>query len=121
MTWELAGKFPDILQDPVVGEAARAVYADAQAMLKTLIDERWISAHGVVGFWRAQRSDTVRQLVHSAWLSPWLDDPSAVVLGTNGAAHALPFYARFGFIPDGPVFIEAGIPHQAMRRTLVTV
>jgi 5-methyltetrahydrofolate--homocysteine methyltransferase len=56
MTWELAGKFPGILEDPVVGEAARALYADAQAMLKRIIDERWISAHGVVGFWRAQRS-----------------------------------------------------------------
>jgi 5-methyltetrahydrofolate--homocysteine methyltransferase len=56
MTWELAGKFPDILQDSVVGEAARALYADAQAMLKRIIDERWFSAHGVFGFWRAQRS-----------------------------------------------------------------
>jgi 5-methyltetrahydrofolate--homocysteine methyltransferase len=56
MTWELAGKFPDILHDPVVGEAARALYADAQAMLKRIIEERWISAHGVFGFWRAQRS-----------------------------------------------------------------
>ena len=56
MTWELAGKFPTILQDPIVGEAARALYDDAQHMLKRIIDERWISAHGVVGFWRAQRS-----------------------------------------------------------------
>jgi 5-methyltetrahydrofolate--homocysteine methyltransferase len=56
MTWELAGKYPGILQDPVVGEAARALYADAQTMLKRIIDERWISAHGVFGFWRAQRS-----------------------------------------------------------------
>ena len=56
MTWELAGKFPNILHDPVVGEAARALYADAQTMLKRIIDERWISAHGVFGFWRAERS-----------------------------------------------------------------
>jgi 5-methyltetrahydrofolate--homocysteine methyltransferase len=56
MTWELAGKFPKILTDPVVGEAARAVYADAQAMLRRIIDERWISANGVFGFWRAERS-----------------------------------------------------------------
>jgi 5-methyltetrahydrofolate--homocysteine methyltransferase len=56
MTWELAGKFPTILTDPVVGEAARAVYEDAQVMLRRIIDERWISANGVVGFWRAQRS-----------------------------------------------------------------
>jgi len=56
MTWELAGKFPKILNDPIVGEAARAVYADAQAMLRRIIDEGWISANGVFGFWRAQRS-----------------------------------------------------------------
>ena len=56
MTWELAGKFPKILQDPVVGEAARAVYDDALKMLRRLIDEKWISANAVVGFWRAQRS-----------------------------------------------------------------
>jgi 5-methyltetrahydrofolate--homocysteine methyltransferase len=55
MTWELAGKFPKILADEVVGEAARAVYEDAQTMLRRIIDEGWISANGVVGFWRAQR------------------------------------------------------------------
>ena len=55
MTWELAGKFPNILTDPIVGEAARAVYEDAQIMLRRIIDEGWISANGVVGFWRAQR------------------------------------------------------------------
>ena len=56
MTWELAGKFPNILDDAVVGEAARSLYADAQAMLKRIIDEHWFSAHGVFGFWRAQRA-----------------------------------------------------------------
>ncbi len=56
MTWELAGKFPAILSDPIVGEAARTVYDDARKMLDRVINERWISAHGVLGFWRAQRS-----------------------------------------------------------------
>ncbi len=56
MTWELAGKFPAILRDPVIGEAARAVYADAQSMLKKIIEERWISANGVFGFWPARRA-----------------------------------------------------------------
>ena len=40
--WEFAGKFPDILTDPVVGEAASNLYADARAMLKQLIAERWL-------------------------------------------------------------------------------
>jgi len=51
--WEFAGKFPDILRDPVVGEAASNLYADAQEMLKTLIDERWLQARAVVGFFPA--------------------------------------------------------------------
>ncbi len=54
-TWELAGRFPDILDDPVVGEAARSVYADAQAMLQRLIGEHWVQARGVIGFWPANR------------------------------------------------------------------
>ena len=45
MTWELAGKYPKILQDPIVGEAARAVYDDALKMLRRIIDEDWISAN----------------------------------------------------------------------------
>jgi 5-methyltetrahydrofolate--homocysteine methyltransferase len=52
-TWELAGPYPDILTDEVVGEAASDLFADAQAMLKRIIDERWYVARGVVGFWPA--------------------------------------------------------------------
>jgi 5-methyltetrahydrofolate--homocysteine methyltransferase len=52
-SWELAGPFPDILQDDVVGEAARSLYADAQAMLERIIAEKWFEARGVVGFWPA--------------------------------------------------------------------
>ena len=52
-TWELIGRFPAILKDDVVGEASTALYADAQAMLKKIIDERWFTANGVVGFWPA--------------------------------------------------------------------
>src|SRR5260370_34162875 len=51
--WEFAGKFPDILRDPVVGEAASNLYADAQRMLNTLVDERWLQASAVVGFFPA--------------------------------------------------------------------
>ena len=49
-TWDLAGKFPDILKDDVVGESARRVYSDAKSMLKRIIDGRWLTANGVVGF-----------------------------------------------------------------------
>jgi len=52
-TWELAGRFPDILQDPKVGEAARSVFADARAMLERIVAERWFRPRAVVGFWPA--------------------------------------------------------------------
>ncbi|HSG89147.1 MAG TPA: methionine synthase, partial [Pseudomonadales bacterium] len=55
MTWELAGRFPAILDDEVVGEAARALYEDAQAMLKRIVEEGWTEARGVFGFWPAAR------------------------------------------------------------------
>jgi 5-methyltetrahydrofolate--homocysteine methyltransferase len=52
-TWELSGKFPAILDDAKVGEAARALYKDAQAMLNKIVDEKWLGASAVVGFWPA--------------------------------------------------------------------
>jgi 5-methyltetrahydrofolate--homocysteine methyltransferase len=51
--WEFAGKFPDILQDKVVGEAARGLYADATLMLQKLVAEKWLKARAVVGFFPA--------------------------------------------------------------------
>ena len=47
-TWDLAGPFPAILTDPVVGESASNVYGEAQAMLKKIIDGRWLTANGVI-------------------------------------------------------------------------
>lgn len=52
-TWELAGRYPKILEDEVVGEAATKVFADAQAMLNKIISEKWLTASGVVGIWPA--------------------------------------------------------------------
>ena len=51
--WELAGRFPDILEDERVGDAARSLHADAQEMLARLIAERWTRARAVIGFWPA--------------------------------------------------------------------
>jgi len=53
-TWQLAGKFPAILEDEVVGEEASRLYKDANKMLDTLIREKWLTARGVLGFWPAQ-------------------------------------------------------------------
>lgn len=52
-TWELAGRFPRILEDEVVGEAATKLFADAQAMLHTIVAEKWLTAKAVVGLWPA--------------------------------------------------------------------
>ncbi|MCP5424547.1 MAG: methionine synthase [Gammaproteobacteria bacterium] len=52
-TWELRGRFPKILDDETVGEHARQLYRDAQAMLERVIEEKWLIAHGVIGFFPA--------------------------------------------------------------------
>ncbi|PYE87407.1 methionine synthase (B12-dependent) [Phyllobacterium leguminum] len=52
-TWELKGRYPAILEDEKQGEAARQLYADAQAMLKKIIDEKWFQPRAVIGFWPA--------------------------------------------------------------------
>src|SRR5271166_6021394 len=52
-TWELTGKYPAILNDPTLGEAARSLYADAQAMLQRMIAEGWFTTRAVIGFWPA--------------------------------------------------------------------
>ena len=52
-TWELKGKYPKIFNDPVVGEQARKVFDDAQALLKRIVDEKLLTAKGVYGFWPA--------------------------------------------------------------------
>jgi 5-methyltetrahydrofolate--homocysteine methyltransferase len=54
-TWDLAGPYPAILDDAVVGTEARKVFADAQAMLKKIIEGRWLTANGVFGLFPAAR------------------------------------------------------------------
>ncbi|OYY89979.1 MAG: methionine synthase [Sphingomonas sp. 28-66-16] len=53
--WELAGNYPAILTDPVVGESASSLFADAQKMLDRIIDEKWLTARGVCGLWPCAR------------------------------------------------------------------
>jgi 5-methyltetrahydrofolate--homocysteine methyltransferase len=52
-TWELAGRYPAILSDPKVGEAARALYDDARKMLDRIVKEKWFTARATIGFWPA--------------------------------------------------------------------
>jgi 5-methyltetrahydrofolate--homocysteine methyltransferase len=53
--WELAGNFPAILTDEIVGESASSLYADAQKMLDTIIAEKWLTARGTAALWACKR------------------------------------------------------------------
>ncbi|MEW4449073.1 methionine synthase [Qipengyuania sp. JC766] len=53
--WELHGNYPAILEDEVVGESARSLWADAQAMLDRIVEEKWLTARGVAGLWPCHR------------------------------------------------------------------
>ncbi|KEQ16126.1 methionine synthase [Endozoicomonas numazuensis] len=55
ITWDLAGKYPKILEDEIVGEAATSLFNDAQAMLKDLVENKKISARAAIGFWPASQ------------------------------------------------------------------
>ncbi|WP_369134942.1 methionine synthase [Modestobacter sp. I12A-02662] len=55
--WEIRGRFPDVLNNPTTGEAARRLYEDAQAMLDRIVEERWLRASGVFGLFPANRVD----------------------------------------------------------------
>jgi 5-methyltetrahydrofolate--homocysteine methyltransferase len=66
--WELAGTYPSILDDAIVGESARSLFKDAQEMLDQLIAERWVTPKATVGFWRCRREgDDVLVLAGNDW------------------------------------------------------
>jgi 5-methyltetrahydrofolate--homocysteine methyltransferase len=74
--WELAGRYPKILQDEVVGEEARKLFADAQAMLKKIVKEKWLTANAVFGLFPANAvnsddieiyTDETRKKVAMTW------------------------------------------------------
>ena len=56
-TWELAGKYPAILEDEIVGEAATDLFRDAQKMLAQILEEKWFEARGTIGFWPANATE----------------------------------------------------------------
>ncbi|MFC5302019.1 methionine synthase [Azospira restricta] len=74
-TWDLAGAYPKILDDEKVGEAARAVFKDGQAMLKQLIAGKWITANAVFGLWPANRVGDDVEL--------YTDESRTIVLATT--------------------------------------
>ncbi|HVX48719.1 MAG TPA: methionine synthase, partial [Chitinophagaceae bacterium] len=56
IAWELGGRFPQLLEDAVIGKEATKLYNDANALLDKIINEKWLSASGVIGFWEAART-----------------------------------------------------------------
>jgi 5-methyltetrahydrofolate--homocysteine methyltransferase len=55
ISWEMKGKFPEILNDAHVGKEATKLYNDANALLDKIVNEKWLTAKGVVGFWEAKK------------------------------------------------------------------
>ncbi len=78
--WELAGKYPAILTDPIVGAQASELYADARVMLDRILNEKWLRAKAVCGFWPAHSTGDDVELTLSA---PW----GAGVKGSGTGEH----------------------------------
>ncbi|MEN9543836.1 MAG: hypothetical protein RLZZ598_669 [Pseudomonadota bacterium] len=125
-TWDLAGPYPAILQDPVVGEAARKVLADGQAMLKKLIEGRWLTANGVMALYPAAQvndddieiyADESRSEVLMHWRGLRMQSERPVVEGADGEKIRRPnrcladFVAPTGGPPDyiGLFAVTAGL------------
>ena len=92
-TWDLAGKFPDILRDEVVGGEAVRVFSDGKRLLQRAIEGRWLQANGVVGLWPANTvdddtiavyTDESRSQVLMHWRPLRLQTERPVVNGENG-------------------------------------
>jgi 5-methyltetrahydrofolate--homocysteine methyltransferase len=125
-TWDLAGPYPRILDDEVVGEAARKVFADGQAMLRRIVDGRWLTANGAFGFWPANTvgddtievyTDESRTEVLLRWSPLRMQTERPVVPGPDGRDVRRPnrsladFIAPRGTKPDwiGLFAVTAGL------------
>jgi 5-methyltetrahydrofolate--homocysteine methyltransferase len=125
-TWDLAGPFPAILKDEVVGPEAVRVYADGQRMLKRLIEGRWLTANAVIGLYPANTvndddiefyTDETRSQVALTWYGLRQQTEKQVVAGENGEKIQRPsrcladFVAPKGVAPDyaGMFAVTTGI------------
>jgi 5-methyltetrahydrofolate--homocysteine methyltransferase len=120
-TWDLAGPFPAILKDEVVGTEAVRVYADGQRMLKRLIEGRWLTASAVMGFWPANTvndddialyTDESRERVAMTWYGLRQQTEKHVIEGQLRPSRCLAdFIAPKGVADDyiGMFAVTAGI------------
>ncbi len=130
-TWDLAGRFPQILRDEVVGAEATRVYADGKRMLERLVKGRWLQAHGVVGFWPANTvdddtielyADESREQVLLRWSPLRQQSERPVVDGVPRPNRCLAdFVAPKGVAPDyvGLFAVTAGIGADAKAEQFV--
>ena len=120
-TWDLAGPFPAILDDEIVGEQARKVYADGQAMLKKIIEGRWVTANAVLGLFPANSvndddialyTDASRSQVAMTWRGLRQQTEKQVIEGVMRPSRCLAdFVAPEGVASDhlGLFAVTAGI------------
>jgi 5-methyltetrahydrofolate--homocysteine methyltransferase len=137
-TWDLAGPYPKILDDEVVGEAARRVFADGRAMLKKIVEGRWLTANGVMGFWPANTvdddvieiyADESRTEVLMRWAPLRMQTERPTVPDANGVPVKRPnrsladFIAPKGVRPDwiGGFAVTAGIGIEAREKAFEAV
>ena len=78
-TWELAGHYPAILEDPTVGPSARSLFSDAQAMLRKIVEERWLKVRAVVGFFPANSDGAEDINIWTEDRSPRTETPLATI------------------------------------------
>lgn len=126
--WDLAGKFPAILDDEIVGEEARKVFADGKAMLRKIIDNQWLTANGVLGFWPANTvrdddielyTDETREHVAMIWYGLRQQTEKQVVNGVMRPSRCLAdFIAPKGVSADyiGAFAVTAGIGVEAQEQ-----
>src|SRR5512140_2379181 len=127
-TWDLAGRFPAILKDEVVGEEAVRVYADGQRMLKRLIEGRWLTANAVMGFWPANTvndddielyTDESRSQVAMTWYGLRQQTEKEAIEGVMRPSRCLAdFIAPRGVADDyiGLFAVTAGIGSEKKER-----
>jgi 5-methyltetrahydrofolate--homocysteine methyltransferase len=120
-TWDLAGRFPAILKDEVVGSEAVRVYADGQRMLKRLIEGRWLTANAVMGFWPANTvndddielyNDEARNQLAMTWFGLRQQTEKQAIDGVMRPSRCLAdFIAPKGVAPDyiGMFAVTTGI------------
>ncbi len=111
IAWELHGNFPQILTDEIVGKQATDLYNDAKKLLKQIIDENWLKAKGVVGFWEAERTAPDTVLINENIELQFLRQQSKKAIGQPNLSLADFISSSNDFMGAFSVTIEGIEPH----------